>query len=134
MIEVHKRIAGSPAELLCIRGMYEAMLDGHILGLHVTPTNEVITASDNGQAVAFVTFEEYEENGEFWIVFGYCLPDYRRKGYYRDCIEKLREVAKERGYHRIHTAVHCTNEPARASIEARGGKLQYLGYVFPTTP
>jgi RimJ/RimL family protein N-acetyltransferase len=111
--------------------MYEAMQDGNVLGLHVTPTNEIIIASEGDEAVAFVTFEEYEDIGEFWIVFGYCLPEYRRKGYYRDCISALREMAQERGYSKINTAVRPDNLAAKASIEERGGKLQYLGYTFP---
>lgn len=130
-VEVFTHIAGTSAEKLALRGMYETMQEGHLFSIHVTPDVEVIAAYHGEEVVAFVTFEEYEDIGEFWIVFGYCLPEFRRQGYYRSCIAKLREIATERGYVRIHTAVHPNNTGARLSIEARGGTLQYHGYVFP---
>lgn len=130
-ITTHRHIAGTPAELLALEGMYETSKAGHLLGLHVAPDNEVIIAYADDLAIALLVFTEYEELSEIWVHFGYCKPEYRRKGYYRDCISKLREIADERGYSRIHTAVHPDNIAAKASIEARGGELQYFGYVFP---
>jgi GNAT superfamily N-acetyltransferase len=130
-IRTYDRVAGCPAELLVIKGMAAAVEAGNIFSLHVTPADEIVVALVDDVPVAFVAFAEYEEDGEIWIAFGYCLPEYRRKGHYRACIARLREVAQQRGYSRIHTAVHHDNMAAKASIEERGGQLQYLGYVFP---
>lgn len=125
------RLAGTPAELLAIEGMYETMTAGHLLGFHVGPDHEVVIASDDAMAVALIVFVEYHEIGEFWVHFGYCKAEYRRKGYYKACIDKLKKIAKERGYRRINTAAHPENRPAIESIKARGGELQYVGYIFP---
>jgi RimJ/RimL family protein N-acetyltransferase len=130
-VEVHEHIAGTGAEKLAIRGMYEAMNSGHIFSIHVTPEVEVITASQDGEPVAFIAFEEYIDITEFWLVFGYCVPEWRRRGPYQDCLKALREIANERGYTIIYTAAHPDNVAARASIEARGGALKYLTFTFP---
>ncbi len=131
-IRYHKRLAGTPAELLAIQGMQETAAAGYLLGLHVTPDNEVIAAYDDGLPVALIAFGECEDMAEVWIHFGYCKPEYRRKGHYRACVEMLKTIAKERGYSRVHTAAHPENKNAIESIKARGGKLQYIGFVFPT--
>src|SRR5690348_6934427 len=130
-VTIHQRLAGTDTELLVIQGLCEAANAGHIHGLHVNRDDEIIVGREDGAPVAFVTFQEYDQVGEFWVGFGYCTPEFRRKGHYRGCIAKLREVAKSRGYEEIHTAVHPVNDAARQSIEARGGKLHYLSYVFP---
>jgi GNAT superfamily N-acetyltransferase len=132
LISTHDRITGTGAELLVIRGISEAANAGHLHGLAADRTDNIVIAWDADVAVAFVTFEEFK-NGELWIGFGYCLPEYRRRGYYKACIERLREVARERGYRQIHTGVHPDNTSAKQSIEARGGRLHYLWYVFPSS-
>lgn len=129
----HNCIAGTPAELLAIEGMYETVKSGHLLGLHVAPENEVLIAYEGDEAVALLVFSIYEDISEFWIHFGYCRPAYRRQGHYRACVSKLKEIARDRGFAKIHTAAHPDNTAARASIEARGGEIQYIGYVFPVT-
>jgi GNAT superfamily N-acetyltransferase len=128
----HQRLAGTPGELLAIEGMAEAARAGNLLGLHVSPSNEVITAYAEGEPVAVLVFVEYECTGELWVHFGYCLPEFRRQGYYRACIERLRILARKRGFSRINTAAAPNNAAAIASIQARGGQLQYLGFTFPT--
>jgi|ERR1044071_8992152 RimJ/RimL family protein N-acetyltransferase len=125
------RLAGSSAELLVIEGMYETMTAGHLSSFHVAPHDEVIIASDDAMAVALIVFVEHEEIGEIWIHFGYCKAEYRRKGYYKACIDRMKKIAKERGYQRIHTATHHENKGAIESIKARGGELQYLLFSFP---
>jgi len=125
------RLSGSPAELLVIEGMAETAKAGHLLGIHVSPGNECIIAFHEDEAVAVLVIDEYDDLGELWIHFGYCKPQYRRGGYYRKCIEILKEKARERGYSRIHTAAAPDNGSAITSIRARGGTLQYMGFTFP---
>lgn len=128
----YEHLAGTPAERLVVRGMHEAMEAGHLLGFNVSPDMEIIACSDDkGTVVAFIIFDECMEYSEFWLTFGYCLPEWRRKGPYQDCLKELRRLADTRGYIKIHTAVHPENVPARSSIEKRGGSLQYLSYTFP---
>lgn len=125
------KLSGTPGELLALEGMSETARAGHLLGIHVSPGNECIVSFHEGTPVALVVLDEYPELGELWIHFGYCREEFRRKGYYRRCIELAKYKAKELGYSRIHTAVAPTNTAAIASIQGRGGSLQYLGYTFP---
>lgn len=128
----YEHLAGSPAEKLVARGMHEAFEAGHLLGFNISPEMEIIAGfDDDKKVVAFIVFDECVDYGEFWLTFGYCVPEWRRKGPYRDCIKELRRIADERGYTRIHTAVQQDNLAARSSIQQRGGTLQYLSYVFP---
>jgi RimJ/RimL family protein N-acetyltransferase len=101
------------------------------LGFHISPTNEVVVAFEQNEPVALVVFMEYYDTGELWIHLGYCQEQYRRKGYYRACIEELKRLAAERGYAHITTATHPENVAATESIKSRGGTVQYVSYVFP---
>lgn len=127
----HYYLSGSPAELMAIEAMYETVRAGYLTGMHISPQNEVIVAYEDGIPAAIVVFVEYEESAELWIHMGYCRPEYRRQGHYRACIDKLKILAAERGFSRIHTAAHPENKAAIASITARGGTVQYVGFVFP---
>jgi ribosomal protein S18 acetylase RimI-like enzyme len=103
-------------------------------GLLADPRTVMLVAFEGGEPVGFVLAHELpRRHGDQSSLFVYEIdvaPSHRRRGIASALLERLAELARERGIRSGFVLTEETNKPANALYERSGGTVEGLDVVW----
>jgi GNAT superfamily N-acetyltransferase len=127
----HERVTDGAALPLLIKGCAELARRGllsHDLPYHFQ--DKAVCAYSGAEPVGVISWRPTDGGAELWILVGYVLPQFRRRGIYRQLWEALVQHARTIGAVRIGSATNLANEEMRAFLRATGRKETSVVSVF----
>lgn len=127
------RIGSDPDNRFCLL-LYdcstEKMLEW-INGLNSSNRGYMIVETKSGAVIGECGLNEKNGYGEIWLAL---LPEYRRKGYGTDAVNRLLDIAKSKGIERIIVIVYEKNEPCIRLLEKLGFSKLNSGLILRFDP
>ncbi len=128
----YKTVFGSPVMALMPEAWLELVASNYI-DEYCRPfeyDEEAFVRYVNGTVVGFITFKDYDTvdfSNVIEVGIGYVRPPYRKKGWYAQLYNALKEEAGTRGKKFIWSSVWANNDAMLAHAKSQGRKIRYIG-------